>query len=160
MAVTSMLKRMVKSHQHIAQGVVVVSRARFVDLSQAGSILKRPVSKHLLRSVHLCHPPTWNLEISEQLIQISDSNSISGCRTWRMTYPYCEQLIQIQDFKFWNLEDDVSVEESRQDETPVLGTPNYWRRILQRPKRGSCGVAHLKYEMDPTLLEIILNSNL
>ena len=61
MAVTSMLKRMVKSHQHIAQGVVVVSRARFVDLSQAGSILKRPVSKHLLRSVHLGHPPPRHL---------------------------------------------------------------------------------------------------
>ena len=43
-----------------------------------------------------------------------------------------------------NLEGDVAVEESRQDESPVLGVPRYWGIVVQRPKWGRLALAHLE----------------
>ena len=43
-----------------------------------------------------------------------------------------------------NLEGDVAVEESGQDESPVLGVPRYWGIVVQRPKWGRLALAHLE----------------
>ena len=43
-----------------------------------------------------------------------------------------------------NLEGDVAVEESGQDESPVLGVPRYWGIVVQRPKWGRLALTHLE----------------
>ena len=43
-----------------------------------------------------------------------------------------------------NLEGDVAVEESGQDESPVLCVPRYWGIVVQRPKWGRLALAHLE----------------
>ena len=43
-----------------------------------------------------------------------------------------------------NLEGDVAVEESGQDESPVLCVPRYRGIVVQRPKWGRLALAHLE----------------
>ena len=65
-------------------------------------------------------------------------------RTSRPFDPQAPELGQCFFINSCNLEDDIAVEESTQDQSPILRAPRYWRITLQRPHWSACALTHLE----------------